>query len=271
MGNPAPPGSPSLRAAGHRQGHPGPGSGHGRAGDLLSPEVDQPDHEVRRQHRRVAPGILRIAANEGKGVLFLDEADALALEHLLPPPKRARPARAWWRPCAKSSTDSPRNPACSWWPPPRARTPSIRPWWPRVGSITSSRSHSPTPPPSRNIRQDPGPDRARGRPFRLLHHRLPDGASRHGGHERRGDVQIVQRALEVKVQRAAEHQRPAVTTEDPHGHRRVQARARRGREDPLRPVPMMPSDRWESLGSAPLRWARVTRGCWGEPPQSGRA
>jgi ATP-dependent 26S proteasome regulatory subunit len=37
--------------------------------------------------------ILRIAANEGRGVLFLDEADALALEHLLPPPQ-AREASA---------------------------------------------------------------------------------------------------------------------------------------------------------------------------------
>jgi ATP-dependent 26S proteasome regulatory subunit len=37
--------------------------------------------------------ILRIAANEGKAVLFLDEADALALEHLLPPPQ-AREASA---------------------------------------------------------------------------------------------------------------------------------------------------------------------------------
>lgn len=37
--------------------------------------------------------ILRIATSEGKGVLFLDEADALALEHLLPPPQ-AREASA---------------------------------------------------------------------------------------------------------------------------------------------------------------------------------
>jgi ATP-dependent 26S proteasome regulatory subunit len=37
--------------------------------------------------------ILRIAANEGRGVLLLDEADALALEHLLPPPQ-AREASA---------------------------------------------------------------------------------------------------------------------------------------------------------------------------------
>src|SRR5205809_6743453 len=31
--------------------------------------------------------ILRIAAGEGKAVLFLDEAEALSLEHLLPPPQ----------------------------------------------------------------------------------------------------------------------------------------------------------------------------------------
>src|SRR5919197_3181392 len=37
--------------------------------------------------------ILRIAAGEGKGVLFLDEAEALSLEHLLPPPQ-AREASA---------------------------------------------------------------------------------------------------------------------------------------------------------------------------------
>jgi ATP-dependent 26S proteasome regulatory subunit len=37
--------------------------------------------------------ILRIATSEGKAVLFLDEADALALEHLLPPPQ-AREASA---------------------------------------------------------------------------------------------------------------------------------------------------------------------------------
>src|SRR5262249_59848180 len=30
--------------------------------------------------------ILRIAVGEGKAVLFLDEAEALSLEHLLPPP-----------------------------------------------------------------------------------------------------------------------------------------------------------------------------------------
>ena len=37
--------------------------------------------------------ILRIAMSEGKAVLFLDEADALSLEHLLPPPQ-AREASA---------------------------------------------------------------------------------------------------------------------------------------------------------------------------------
>jgi ATP-dependent 26S proteasome regulatory subunit len=37
--------------------------------------------------------ILRIAMGEGKGVLFLDEAEALSLEHLLPPPQ-AREASA---------------------------------------------------------------------------------------------------------------------------------------------------------------------------------
>lgn len=37
--------------------------------------------------------IVRIAAGEGRGVLFLDEADALALDHLLPPPQ-AREASA---------------------------------------------------------------------------------------------------------------------------------------------------------------------------------
>src|SRR5881227_2534740 len=37
--------------------------------------------------------ILRIAAGEGKAVLFLDEAEALSLEHLLPPPQ-AREASA---------------------------------------------------------------------------------------------------------------------------------------------------------------------------------
>jgi ATP-dependent 26S proteasome regulatory subunit len=37
--------------------------------------------------------ILRIAIAEGKGVLFLDEAEALSLEHLLPPPQ-AREASA---------------------------------------------------------------------------------------------------------------------------------------------------------------------------------
>jgi ATP-dependent 26S proteasome regulatory subunit len=37
--------------------------------------------------------ILRIAVGEGRGVLLLDEADALALEHLLPPPQ-AREASA---------------------------------------------------------------------------------------------------------------------------------------------------------------------------------
>src|SRR5512132_996836 len=37
--------------------------------------------------------ILRIAGVEGKAVLFLDEADALSLEHLLPPPQ-AREASA---------------------------------------------------------------------------------------------------------------------------------------------------------------------------------
>jgi proteasome regulatory subunit len=37
--------------------------------------------------------ILRIAAGEGKGVLFLDEAEAMSLEHLLPPPQ-AREASA---------------------------------------------------------------------------------------------------------------------------------------------------------------------------------
>lgn len=37
--------------------------------------------------------ILRIAISEGRGVLFMDEADALSLEHLLPPPQ-AREASA---------------------------------------------------------------------------------------------------------------------------------------------------------------------------------
>jgi len=37
--------------------------------------------------------ILRIAIAEGRGVLFLDEAEALSLEHLLPPPQ-AREASA---------------------------------------------------------------------------------------------------------------------------------------------------------------------------------
>src|SRR5262249_60982343 len=37
--------------------------------------------------------ILRIAVGEGKAVLFLDEAEALSLEHLLPPPQ-AREASA---------------------------------------------------------------------------------------------------------------------------------------------------------------------------------
>ncbi len=37
--------------------------------------------------------ILRIASSEGRAVLFLDEADALSLEHLLPPPQ-AREASA---------------------------------------------------------------------------------------------------------------------------------------------------------------------------------
>src|SRR2546428_720532 len=35
--------------------------------------------------------ILKIATGEGKAVLFLDEAEALSLEHLLPPPRAPRP------------------------------------------------------------------------------------------------------------------------------------------------------------------------------------
>src|SRR5262249_8113165 len=53
--------------------------------------------------------ILRIAMAEGPAVLFLDEAEALSLEHLLPPPQaREARARLGAAPCEKP--DGPRTP-----------------------------------------------------------------------------------------------------------------------------------------------------------------
>src|SRR5207237_1393614 len=105
--------------------------------------------------------ILRIAMGEGKAVLFLDETEALSLEHLLPPPLRAR-----------------------------------------------------------RLPQGAADD---GRHERRRHHRDPEPRARGegppGGRGRSG--------------LARQHAGSA------GGHRPLQARAQRGREDPLRPVPVI--------------------------------
>jgi ATP-dependent 26S proteasome regulatory subunit len=61
--------------------------------------------------------LLRIAVGEGKGVLFLDEAEALSLEHLLPPPQaREASARLVAALCEKLDA-APRRAPTRWTPP----------------------------------------------------------------------------------------------------------------------------------------------------------
>ncbi len=83
--------------------------------------------------------IINIAKTEGKAVVYLDEANALSLEHLLPPRRPARRARGWLPPSARSSTGSTSPPASSWWPPPTGPTRWTGPSWSRGGSTASSR------------------------------------------------------------------------------------------------------------------------------------
>jgi len=70
------------------------------------------------------PEILAVAREQGKGVVFLDEANALSLEHLLRPRRHGRRARGSLPPSARSSTGSRTSRGSSWSARRAGRTPS---------------------------------------------------------------------------------------------------------------------------------------------------
>jgi ATP-dependent 26S proteasome regulatory subunit len=160
--------------------------------------------------------ILRIAANEGKGVLFLDEADALALEHLLPPPQ-AREASARLVAALCEKLDGLASDARLLVVAATTRTDAIDPALVAPGRLDHLIE---VPLPDAAAQEEifekirARIERLAGRPvFSTIDYRTVLPVM--GGMSGAEISQIVQRALEVKVQRAAEHQpAPPVTTED---------------------------------------------------------
>jgi ATP-dependent 26S proteasome regulatory subunit len=160
--------------------------------------------------------ILRIAANEGKGVLFLEEADALALEHLLPPPQ-AREASARLVAALCERLDGLDATARILVLAATARTDAIDPALVAPGRLD-------------HLVEVALPDAAdQQQIFDLIRSKIERAAGRSvfagidyrtvlpvmGGMSGAEISQIVQRALEVKVHRAAErHDATPVTTED---------------------------------------------------------
>ena len=160
--------------------------------------------------------ILRIAANEGKGVLFLDEADALSLEHLLPPPQ-AREASARLVAALCERLDGLDPGARILVVASTTRTDAIDPALVAPGRLD-------------HLIEVPLPDAAAQQEiFELIRARIERQAGRSvfasidyrtvlpvmGGMSGAEISQIVQRALEVKVHLAAEQgSASAVTTED---------------------------------------------------------
>ncbi len=160
--------------------------------------------------------ILRIAASEGKGVLFLDEADALALEHLLPPPQaREASARLVAALCEKLDGLDPG--ARILVVASTSRTDSIDPALVAPGRLDHLIE---VPLPDAAAQQEISEkirakiEREAGRSvFAAIDYRTVLPVM--GGMSGAEIFQIVQRALEVKVHRAAEHQGASpVTTED---------------------------------------------------------
>ena len=92
MGHHAAQGRAALRTAGAvSQARASAGDGLGC--HLLQRQAAQPGVEFGANTGEVLQEVLRIAIAEGPAVIFLDEAEALSLEHLLPPPQ-AREASA---------------------------------------------------------------------------------------------------------------------------------------------------------------------------------
>jgi ATP-dependent 26S proteasome regulatory subunit len=160
--------------------------------------------------------ILRIATGEGKGVLFLDEAAALALEHLLPPPQ-AREASARLVAALCEKLDGLDPVARILVLASTTRTDAIDP------ALVAPRRLD-------HLIEVALPDAAAQQEiFELIRAKIERQAGRPvfaaidyrtvlpvmGGMSGAEISQIVQRALEVKVQRSAEQQdAPPVTTED---------------------------------------------------------
>ena len=160
--------------------------------------------------------ILRIATSEGRGVLFLDEADALSLEHLLPPPQaREASARLVAALCEKLDGLDPA--ARILVVASTARTDAIDPALVAPGRLDHLIE---VPLPDAAAQQEildlirAKIERQAGRPvFATIDPRTVLPVM--GGMSGAEISQIVQRALEVKVHRAAEHQSASpVTTED---------------------------------------------------------
>ena len=213
-------------------------------GDLLPREALQPDLEVRRQHRRAAPGDPPHRHQRGPGRAVPRRGGrAVARASAARRPRPARRARAWWPRSARSSTASTRRRGSWWSPPPAAPTPSIPPWWRPGASTISSRSPLPDAAAQREILELIRAKIERtGGPARLRAHRLPDGAPGHGRHERGRD--LADRAARPGGQGPpggrGRPERLAVTTEDLLGPSTSYKRVRgRGREDPVRPVPVI--------------------------------
>jgi hypothetical protein len=93
--------------------------------------------------------ILAVAKEQGRGVVFLDEANALSLEQLLQP-AQAREASARLVAALCEKLDGLGGfLAWSWWAPRAAPTPSTRRWWLPAASTGSSRCRCPMGRPSR--------------------------------------------------------------------------------------------------------------------------
>ncbi len=160
--------------------------------------------------------ILRIATGEGKGVLFLDEAAALALEHLLPPPQ-AREASARLVAALCEKLDGLDPVARILVLASTTRTDAIDPALVAPGRLD-------------HLIEVAVPDAAAQQEiFELIRAKIERQAGRPvfaaidyrtvlpvmGGMSGAEISQIVQRALELKVQRSAEQRdAPPVTTED---------------------------------------------------------
>ncbi|MBI1845445.1 MAG: ATP-binding protein [Candidatus Rokubacteria bacterium] len=93
MGDLAAPRRAALRAAGDGQGDARARAGRDLGRHLLPPEAREPTSKFGANTGELLQEILRIASGEGPAVFFLDQADALSLDHLLPPPQ-AREASA---------------------------------------------------------------------------------------------------------------------------------------------------------------------------------